>query len=123
MKVDGQMVDGYYFCVDGAVGKHQALTRATGYRCPATEVPVAIEQLLRRYLATRFLGENLRQFFTRHSDAELRALLAGEEVEAVARDPSPHGVEGRHWEETNSKSNKILMARLDGQGGRLEKGL
>ncbi len=98
MKVDGQMVDAYYFCVGGAVGKHQAIARPIGYRCPASEVPVAIERLLRRYLATRCRGENLRQFFARHSDGELRAFLADAKVEAVARDPSPgrppHGVEG-----------------------------
>ena len=98
MKVDGQMVDAYYFCVGGAVGKHQAIARPVGYRCAATEVPDAIEHLLRQYLATRSRRENLRQFFARHSDAELRAFLADAEVEAVTRDPSPgrppHGVEG-----------------------------
>ena len=98
MKVDGQMVDAYYFCVGGAVGKHQAIARPIGYRCPASEVPYAIERLLRRYLARRLTGENLCQFFARHTDAELRAFLADAEVEAVPRDPSPgrppHGVEG-----------------------------
>ncbi len=98
MKVASELVDAYYFCVGGAVGKHQALARPIGYRCLATEVPDAIERLLRRYLATRFPGENLRQFFARYTDAELRAFLADAEVEAVARDPSPgrppHGVEG-----------------------------
>jgi len=98
IKVAGQMADAYYFCVGGAVGKHQAIARPIGYRCPASEVPQAIERLLRRYLATRLLGENLRQFFTRHTDGELRAFLADAEVEAVARDSSPglppHGVEG-----------------------------
>jgi sulfite reductase (ferredoxin) len=89
MKVDGQVVDAYYFCVGGALGKYQAIARPMGYRCPATEVPDAIERLLRRYLATRLPSENLRQFFARHSDAELRAFLAGAQVEAVARDPSP----------------------------------
>jgi sulfite reductase (ferredoxin) len=96
-KVDGRMVDAYYFCVGGGVGKYQSIARLTGYRCPVSEVPVAIERLLRGYLADRFTSENLRQFLARHSDAEVRSLLAGEEVEAVARDPSPgrppHGVE------------------------------
>jgi len=98
MKVEGKQVDAYYFCVGGAVGKHQATARPIGYRCLATEVPHAVERLLRRYLATRLPGENLRQFFARHGDAELRAFLADAEVEAIARDPSPgrppHGVEG-----------------------------
>ncbi len=98
MKVDGQLVDAYYFCVGGAVGQYQAFARPIAYRCPAHEVPDAIERLLRTYLANRLPGENLRQFFARHSDDALRRFLAGEEVAAVARDPSPgrppHGVEG-----------------------------
>ena len=86
MKVDGRIVDAYYFCLGGALGLHQATARPVGYRCPATEVPDAIERLLRHYLITREPGENLRQFFVRHTDSELRELLAGEAVDAVARD-------------------------------------
>jgi sulfite reductase (ferredoxin) len=85
-KVNGRMVDAYYFCLGGALGLHQSIARPVGFRCPAPEVPEAIERLLRRYLADRNPGENLRHFFARHSDADLRALLAGEFVEAVARD-------------------------------------
>ena len=51
MKVDGRLVDAYYFCVGGALGLHQATARPVGYRCLATEVPDAIERLLRQYLA------------------------------------------------------------------------
>ena len=98
MKTGGQMVDAYYFCLGGALGKHPGFARPIGYRCAARAVPAAIERLLRRYLATRFPRENLREFFARHNDAELRAFLADAEVEAAARDPSPgrppHGVEG-----------------------------
>jgi sulfite reductase (ferredoxin) len=98
LKVGDRMLDAYYFCLGGAVGLHQSIARPVGYRCLASEVPDAIERLLRRYLINRFPGENLRQFFARHADAELRAFLAGEEVEAVPRDLSaghvPHGVEG-----------------------------
>jgi sulfite reductase (ferredoxin) len=96
-KVDGRQVDAYYFCVGGALGKHQAKARPIGYRIAATEVPDAIERLLRTYLAERTDGENFRQFCTRHTDAELRTLLAGQEVTAVARDAPlgrpPHDVE------------------------------
>jgi sulfite reductase (ferredoxin) len=98
VKVEGQMVDAYYFCVGGAVGKHQAKARPIGYRVPATEVPGAIERLLRAYLADRRNGENFRQFCARHSDEGLRGFLAGQEVAAVTRDPSPgrtpHGADG-----------------------------
>ena len=51
LKVDGRMVDAYYFCLGGAVGLNQAIARLTGYRCTADEVPDAIERLLRAYLA------------------------------------------------------------------------
>jgi sulfite reductase (ferredoxin) len=96
--VDGQLVDAYYFCVGGGVGRQQATARPVGYRVAATGVPEAIERLLRAYLAERVAGESFRHFCARHSDDELRRLLAGEAVEAVARDPSPgrppHGVDG-----------------------------
>jgi len=61
-------------------------------------VPEAIERLLRQYRATREPGENLRRFFARHSDTEIRHFLAGTSFEPVERDlPSasvPHAVEG-----------------------------
>jgi len=98
IKENGRMLDAYYFCVGGAVGLHQSIARPIGYRCLASEVPDAIERLLRRYLEDRLPGENLRQFFARHSDEDLRECLAGEYVAPVARDPSPgrvpHGLEG-----------------------------
>jgi sulfite reductase (ferredoxin) len=98
IKVGDRMEDAYYFCVGGAVGLHQSIARPVGYRCLATEVPSAIERLLRRYLDDRLENENLRQFFARHSDVELREFLAGEWVPAVLRDASPgkvpHGLEG-----------------------------
>ena len=78
IKVDGRMVDAYYFCVGGAVGKFASIARPVGYRCPATEVPDAIERLLNQFQLVRLPGENLRQFFARHSNDEIRALLSGE---------------------------------------------
>jgi sulfite reductase (ferredoxin) len=86
LKVQGEMVDAYYFCLGGALGLNQATARPVGYRCSATEVPEAIERLLRAYLDKRESPENLRHFFSRHSDAELRDLLAGSHVDAVPRD-------------------------------------
>jgi len=98
LKVNGTFVDAYYFCVGGAVGLFPTIARPVGYRCAAQQVPDAIERLLRTYRATREPGENLRRFFGRHSDAELRQFLAGEQVEPVERDrpaaPVPHAVEG-----------------------------
>ncbi len=86
IKHAGRMVDAYYFCLGGAVGEHQRLARPVGYRCPAAEVPDAIERLLRSYLAGRDGNENLRSYFARFSDEELRAQLAGFPADAVARD-------------------------------------
>ncbi|HYU46433.1 MAG TPA: nitrite/sulfite reductase [Terriglobales bacterium] len=98
LKVNGAFVDAYYFCVGGAVGSFSTIARPVGYRCTALQVPDAIERLLRAYRAKREPGENLRRFFARHSDAELRQSLAGEQVEPVERDrpsaPVPQAVEG-----------------------------
>jgi sulfite reductase (ferredoxin) len=98
LKVNGAFVDAYYFCVGGAVGSFPTIARPVGYRCTAQQVPDAIERLLRTYRASREPGENLRRFFARHSDAELRQFLAGEQIEPVERDrptaPVPHAVEG-----------------------------
>src|SRR5579862_7397661 len=86
IKVNDRLVDAYYFCVGGALGLNQVTARPVGYRCPATEVPDALERLLGTYLGQREPGENLRKFFARHSDTELREFLAGEVVQPVARD-------------------------------------
>jgi sulfite reductase (ferredoxin) len=97
IKVDGRMADAYYFCVGGAVGQEQAIARAVGYRCLASEVPDAIARLMTRYSELRNPGENLRQFFTRHTNDEIRGFLAGAVINAVERDrpqaPPPHGAE------------------------------
>ena len=93
IKVNGQLQDAYYFCVGGALGLHQSTARPVGYRCLAAEVPDALERLLSRYQGDREPSENLRRFFARHSDMQLREFLAGENVPAVARDlPSPQNL-------------------------------
>ncbi|HXD97841.1 MAG TPA: precorrin-3B synthase [Candidatus Acidoferrum sp.] len=98
LKVDGALVDAYYFCVGGAVGRHQAVARPVGYRVAATEVAAAIERLLRQYLEDRRSGEGFREFAARHTDEELRGFLAGGLVGVVERDvPTgrpPAGVDG-----------------------------
>jgi len=96
IKHEGKMTDAYYFCLGGAVGQHAAVSRPVGYRSPAALVPEAIERLLRQYLAGRQPEENLRAWFGRHTNDELRAQLAGEVLAPVERDlPTsrvPHGV-------------------------------
>jgi sulfite reductase (ferredoxin) len=98
IKQDGRMVDAYYFCVGGSVGEFASIARPVGYRCAASEVPDAIERLLREFNEQRESGENLRRFFARHSNEQLRGWLAGEIVAAVERDaaagPVQMGVEG-----------------------------
>jgi sulfite reductase (ferredoxin) len=86
IKLEGRLTDAYYFCVGGSVGKHAAIARPVGFRTPAHLVPEAIERLLRKYLVERDSGENLRAYFARNSDADLRAALAGEEIIPVERD-------------------------------------
>ena len=96
IKHEGKLTDAYYFCLGGAVGDHSGIARPVGYRCAAPVVPEAIERLLRNYLAGRKPSENLRQWFGRHTNDELRAQLAGQDSDAVERDlptgRAPHGV-------------------------------
>jgi len=96
IKYEGRMTDAFYFCLGGAVGQNAGIARPVGYRCAAPLVPEAIERLLREYLAGRLPGENLREWFARHTNDELRAQLAGEVLEPVERDlPAgrvPHAV-------------------------------
>jgi sulfite reductase (ferredoxin) len=97
IKVNGKMVDAYYFCVGGSLGQFASIARPVGYRCAATDVPNAIERLLTTFQRERADNENLRQFFARHSTDDLRVLLAGTPVGPVDRDLSaghvPHSVE------------------------------
>lgn len=86
VKHEGKLTDAYYFCVGGSVGRHAGVARPVGFRSPAHLVPEALERLLRKYLDERDAGENLRAWFGRNSDAELRAALAGEEFIPVERD-------------------------------------
>jgi len=97
LKIDGALVDAYYFCVGGALGAGESVARPIGLRVPATEVAPAIERLARAYLAERAAGETFRAFVARHDDASVRALLAGGPMPAAERDPAggllPAGVD------------------------------
>ncbi len=96
IKHDGKLVDAYYFCLGGSVGQHAGIARPVGYRSPASLVPEAIARLLQKYLGSRETNENLRAWFARHSNDELRTYLAGENLAPVERDlPTgrvPHAV-------------------------------
>jgi sulfite reductase (ferredoxin) len=96
-KVDGKMVDAYYFCVGGSVGEFASIARPVGYRCAADDVPDAIERLLREVNDRREGNENLRQFLARHTNDDIRAILAGGFAPSVERDTVtgvvPAGVE------------------------------
>jgi len=98
VKQNGGMVDAYYFCVGGSVGEFAAIARPVGYRCAAGEVPDAIERLLRGYQTARAPEENLRRFLARHTNTQIRELLAGGVAVEQQRDsspgPVPHGLDG-----------------------------
>jgi sulfite reductase (ferredoxin) len=92
------MVDAYYFCIGGSLGQFASIARPVGYRCAASDVPDAIERLLVGFEERRESGESLRRFLARHSNEDIRAILAGSFVLPVERDlalgPVPQGVEG-----------------------------
>jgi sulfite reductase (ferredoxin) len=89
--------DAYYFCVGGGLGARATVARPIGFRVPAREAAGAIERLLQAYLALREPGATFHEFTAAHTDDELRALLAGGIVTAVARDlpaaATPHSIE------------------------------
>ncbi len=89
IKKNGKMVDAFYFCVGGAVGKYAGIARQIGFRAAAEDCPDAIERLLNGYLEARTPGEDLRSYFARTDDETLRAQLAGARLEPVERDTPP----------------------------------
>jgi len=83
IKMDGGLVDAYYFCVGGAVGRHQAVARPVGYRVPASAVPEAVERLLRAYLGdygSMPLDEGIRETYDDFRSLLARGLLAASET-------------------------------------------
>ena len=91
LKVDGVMHDAFYFCVGGSVGKYAGPARPLGYRATAEDTPAAIERLLKGYLAARSPEEDLRAYFARTSDEDLRTHLNGAPTLPVTRDEAPRG--------------------------------
>jgi len=85
IKLDGKLVDAWYFSLGGALGKHAGLARQVNYRCASRDVPDALERVLIGYQKTRDAGENLRAWFARHGNEELRTVLsAGVEAMRMA---------------------------------------
>ena len=73
--------------------------REASRECAATDVPDAIERLMIQFNENRKHGENLRQFFARHTNDDLRSILAGGFTASVEREAAttgrvPVGVEG-----------------------------
>lgn len=99
VKVDGKMVDAYYFCVGGSVGQIASIARPVGYRCTAEEVPDAITRLLEFFHAERHVGEPLQHFLARQTTPHLRSILARGLASIAERDlpgaSVPHSVEDR----------------------------
>jgi sulfite reductase (ferredoxin) len=99
IKSNGKMVDAYYFCVGGSVGRIAAIARPVGYRCAATEVPDAIARLLEYFQLERVQNESLQKFLSRLSSDSIRSILAGGPAEPSERDlavaATPHSVEDR----------------------------
>ncbi len=89
LKKDGVIMDAFYFCVGGAVGKYARPARPLGFRAAAEDCPAAVERLLRGYLASREPGEDMRGYFARTSDDALRAQLNGTAIAPVERDAPP----------------------------------
>lgn len=95
IKKDGKLVDAFYFCVGGSVGRYAGIARQIGYRAAAEDCPEAITRLLNGYLATRTPGEDLRAYFARTDNTTLLTHLNGTPTTPVERDPPP-ALAGRH---------------------------
>jgi len=75
IKQDGKLQDAWSFALGGALGVHAGVARLVNYRCLSTDVPDALERLLRNYLASRRADQNLRSWFADKSNEELRGIL------------------------------------------------
>jgi sulfite reductase (ferredoxin) len=75
IKQDGKLQDAWSFALGGALGEHAGVARLVNYRCLSTDVPDALERLLRDYLTTRRGEQNLRSWFAERSNDELRGIL------------------------------------------------
>jgi sulfite reductase beta subunit-like hemoprotein len=74
----GERLHGYDLFLRGGLGRDAAIGRPVFKRVPGSEVHLVIEALVRGWLERRADGETLQQFFTRHADEELLAMLQNE---------------------------------------------
>jgi sulfite reductase (ferredoxin) len=74
-KVNGKIVEAYDIFLGGSPGVNATLGRRIGLAVPATEVPEAIENLLKGYETTRKDGEALKDFLNREDDETLQGFL------------------------------------------------
>ena len=86
IKVDGRQQDAYYFCVGGAVGLAPVGGASHRLSLPGQRSAGRHRAPSARYLDERSPDENLRHYFARRSDDELRECLAGKFLPAVERD-------------------------------------
>ena len=94
IKMDGRLVDAYYFCVGGAVGRHQAVARPVGYRVPAQRGPrggrAAAARVPRRAAPGPELPRVLRRAHRRRApDVPGRRARRGRGPRRLARPRSP----------------------------------
>jgi ferredoxin-nitrite reductase len=79
--VDEDMVEGYHVFLGGGYGDHPDIGREIYRNVKAEEAPLAIERMLRGYLAARLgQGETFRDFTKRYSTEELTNLFASQDL-------------------------------------------
>ena len=79
----GDKVDGYDISLGGRLGRDAKFVRPIWRKVPATDIPLALENLLNGYLNERADDEDFPSFVDRASDEELGALMRTAFVEAA----------------------------------------
>jgi ferredoxin-nitrite reductase len=74
-KIGGESFDAYHIFVGGGFGQHQAVGRQIFAGVLASELPQALERMLRTFLTQRERNETFLQFTTRHSVDQLQQLF------------------------------------------------
>ena len=88
IKHEGKLTDAYYFCLGGAVGQHAASRARWAIVAPRRWCPKPSSACCATILAAAQPEENLRAWFARHTNDELRADLAGEVLAAGRARPA-----------------------------------